>query len=324
MCTAVSYRTKNHYFGRTLDMEISYNEGVLITPRQFPFQFRHVAPLSQHHAIIGVGILEAEYPLYYDATNEKGLSMAGLRFPDFANYKSIQEGKDNLPPFELIPWILGQCSTVEEVKQLLKNVNVLDEDFSTSFPSMPLHWMIADREESIVMESVKEGLKVYDNPVNVLTNSPAFDMQLFNLNNYMHVSRHKPKNDFSDQLELNAYSYGMGGMGLPGDLSSMSRFVKAAFTRLNSICGGTEAESISQFFHILGSVCQQNGCVCLGDEKYEKTVYSSCCDTDQGIYYYKTYGNNQISAVNMMKEDLDGKTVLSYPMVLCEQIYWQN
>ena len=116
----------------------------------------------------------------------------------------------------------------------------------------------------------------------------------------------------------------MGAMGMPGDLSSASRFVKAAFTRMNSVSGNSEEESVSQFFHILGSVEQQRGCVCLGEGKYEITVYSSCCNMDRGIYYYRTYENSQITAVDMHKEATDGKALIRYPMIKEQQIRYQN
>lgn len=324
MCTAITYQTKDHYFGRSLDMECSYNEQVLITPRRYAFDFRHVNPLFEHYAMIGMGIAIKGYPLYYDATNEKGLSMAGLRFPDFVDYRPVVRGKKNVASFELIPWILGQCRSVDEVIELLKNVNVTDEDFSDEFPAAPLHWMISDREKSITLECLKEGVRIYDNTVGVLTNSPSFEIQMFNLNNYISLSTEKPTNCFSDKIQLNTYSYGMGAIGMPGDLSSMSRFVRASFTKLNSVCGETETESISQFFHILGSVYQQNGCVRLNENEYEKTVYTSCCNVDKGIYYYKSYDNSQICAVKMFDENLNGQRVLCYKLVHGEQICWQN
>ena len=197
-------------------------------------------------------------------------------------------------------------------------------NFSDALPLSPLHWMISDREASITVEAVKEGLRIYENPVGVLTNNPPFDMQLFQLNNYMSLSTKEPVNHFSKKLDLNVYSRGMGAMGLPGDLSSASRFVKAAFTKMNAVSGTSESESISQFFHILGAVTQQRGCVCMGDGKYEITVYSSCCNTDKGIYYYKTYENSQITAVDMQKENLEGNELISYPLVKEQQILRLN
>lgn len=332
MCTAITYRTKEHYFGRNLDLEFTYHETITIMPRNFSFRYRCVKTPAvgggtfdgKQYAIIGMATVVDNYPLFYDATNEKGLSMAGLNFPGNADYKPEIAGKDNVAPFEFIPWILGQCETVAQARELLKRINLVKIDFSKELPLSPLHWMISDREESITVESVSEGLRVYDNPIGVLTNNPPFDMQMFHLNNYMSLSDESPTNHFSEKLNLQVYSRGMGAMGLPGDLSSASRFVKAAFTKLHSISGDSESESISQFFHILGSVAQQRGCVHLGGGDYEMTIYSSCCNTDKGIYYYTTYENNQITGVDMHRENLDGERLILYPRVEGQQVQMQN
>lgn len=324
MCTAVSYQTKNHYFGRNLDLEGSFRETVTITPRNYPFWFRCTGKLEHHYAMIGMAYVNEGYPLYYEATNEKGLSMAGLNFPGNAQYMPKVNGKDNVSPFEFIPWILGQCANLTQAEKLLKHINLVDVSFSEQLPLSPLHWMIADKNGCLTVESVREGLKIYDNPAKVLTNNPTFDIMLFQLNNYMHLSNKPPVNRFASNLELNTYSRGMGAMGLPGDLSSISRFVKAAFTRLNSVAGESESESISQFFHILGSVEQQRGCVQVPDGSYELTIYSSCCNTDKGIYYYTTYENSQITGIDMYREDLEGRTLVSYPLVQGQQIRMQN
>ena len=324
MCTAATYRTKDHYFGRTLDYEVSYGEEVVVTPRNFPFHFRHMGSLPSHYAIIGMATVAGGYPLYYDATNEKGLSIAGLNFPGNADHKPLAEGKDNVATFELIPWLLGQCATVEEAKDYLTRMNLADTPFSPQFPVSPLHWIIADRDCAITVESVREGIRIYDNPVGILTNNPPFDYQMTNLTNYMSLSTEPPENHFSDQLNLTPYSRGMGMLGMPGDLSSASRFVRAAFTKLHSISGTSESESISQFFHILGSVAQQRGCVHMGEGKYEITIYTSCCNTDRGIYYYTTYENSQITGVDMHRENLDGQQLSRYPLITGQQIHMQN
>ena len=324
MCTAITYYTNDHYFGRNFDLEYSYNETVTITPRNYEFKFRKVESIKNHYAIIGMAYVTNNYPLYYDAINEKGLGMAGLNFPENADYKEIDVEKNNIAPFEFIPYILSQCSNVEEAKKILKNINIAKIDFSDELPVSPLHWIIADKESSITVESVKEGLKIYDNPVGVLTNNPTFDIQLFNLNNYMNLSTEKPVNNFSKNLNLETYSRGMGAIGLPGDLSSASRFVKAVFTRMNSKSGTSESESISQFFHILESVYQQRGCVHMGEDKYEITIYSSCCNMDQGIYYYTTYENSQISGIDMYKENLNDSELVSYNLIEGQQIIMQN
>lgn len=324
MCTAATYRTKDHYFGRNLDYEYSYDETVTITPRNFPFRFRSVPPMDRHYAMIGMAFVVGNYPLYYDATNEKGLSMAGLNFVGNAVYGKKEEGKDNVASFEFIPWVLGQCADLKEVKELLKKINLTDERFSEQLPPSELHWMISDREASITVEQTASGLSVYDNPIGVLTNNPPFELQMFQLNNYMALSTEAPENHFAKELPLKAYSRGMGALGMPGDLSSMSRFVRAAFTKIHSRSGDSESESISQFFHILGSVEQQRGCVHMGNGQYEITIYSSCCNTDKGIYYYTTYENSQITAVDMRRENLDGEELISYPLITGQQICLVN
>ncbi len=324
MCTAITYNTKDHYFGRNLDLEYSYKETVTITPRNYPFKFRKVNDINEHYAIIGMAYVLDNYPLYYDAINEKGLGMAGLNFPYNADYKQEDESKDNVAPFEFIPWVLSQCANINEVKTLLNKINLVNLSFSNELPVSPLHWIIADKEKSITVESVKEGLKIYDNEVGVLTNNPTFDIHMFNLNNYMNLSVEPPKNNFSKKLDLKTYSRGMGALGLPGDLSSASRFVKAAFTKMNSLSGDLENESISQFFHILSSVYQQRGCVHMGEDKYEITIYSSCCNLDKGIYYYTTYENSQITGIDMYKENLDGDKLVNYDLIKDQQIKMQN
>ena len=324
MCTAATYKTKDFYFGRTLDYEFSYGDEITITPRNYPFEFRHMEKLSSHYAIIGMAHVAGDYPLYYDAVNEKGLGMAGLNFVGNAVYNVVENGKENVAQFEFIPWILGKCATVQEAKDLLKKINLVKTPFSEMLPCAQLHWIIADKEESITVESMADGLHVWDNPAGVLTNNPPFDQQMFMLNNYMHLSPRQPENHFSESLGLKTYSRGMGALGLPGDLSSASRFARVAFVKDHSFSGDSEEESVSQFFHILGSVDQQRGCCEVEPGKYEITLYTSCCNCDKGIYYYTTYENHQISAVDMHHEDLDGTVPVRYPVLQGEKICMQN
>lgn len=324
MCTAATYKTKDFYFGRTLDYEFSYGDEVTITPRRYPFRFRFMGEMQTHYALIGMAYVTEEYPLYYDAVNEKGLGMAGLNFVGNADYKKQAADKENIAQYEFIPWILGQCATVKEAKELLEKINLIDTPFNDKLPLAQLHWLIADAAEAITVEAVREGIKIYSNPAGVLTNNPPFPEQMFHLNNYMHLSPKSPANRFSEKLPLYTYSRGMGAMGLPGDLSSQSRFVRVAFTKMNSVSGETEAESVSQFFHILGSVEQQRGCCDVGNGKYEITIYTSCCNASKGIYYYTTYDNHQITAVDMHREELDGSSLVRYSLIKEEQICLQN
>lgn len=293
-------------------------------PRNYPIRFRRMPESAKHPAIIGMAFVVEGYPLYYDAMNEKGLGMAGLNFPDNCDFRKPEEGKDNVASFELIPWVLTNCSTTAEAKELLGRVNITNDQFSSQLPPNPLHWMIADGKDVIVVEQTKTGLHVYDDPVGVMTNNPTFDMQMNRLADYRNLTADQGVCRFAKDTDLPAYSRGMGAIGLPGDLSSASRFAKVAFTRMNSVSGDSESASVSQFFHILGSVEQQRGCCKLGEDKYEITIYSSCCNLDMGIYYYTTYENSQISAVDMNHENLEGDKVVTYDLVCGQQINYQN
>ena len=324
MCTAISYKTKEHYFGRNLDLEYSYDESVTITPRKFPLYFRKEKTMTKHYAMIGMAYVKENFPLYYDATNEKGLSMAGLSFPGNAVYLCENQDKYNITPFEIIPWILGQCVTVCEARELLRRTNLVKINFSKELPLTAMHFMVSDGSESLVIEPMSDGMHLYENPVKVLTNNPVFPYHMYHLNHFMGLTKKEPRNTFAKEIPMEIYTRGMGAIGLPGDLSSSSRFVRAAFTKWNSVSNGEEDESVSQFFHILGSVEQQKGCVQLEKGDYEYTVYSSCCNTDRGIYYYRTYGNSQINAVDMHRESLEGCELYTYPLNWKQQVCWQN
>lgn len=324
MCTAISWNGKHHYFGRNLDLEYSYKETICITPRNFPFAFRKCETQKTHYAMIGTATVEEDYPLYYEATNEMGLSMAGLNFPENAAYVSPAAKKDNISPFELIPWILGQCADVGNAVKLLQRIRIVDIPFSQRFPLSPLHWLISDKTRSVVLEAMEDGVHIHENPVGVLTNNPPFDFHLHNLANYMHVSPHQATNRFTAHTTIRPYSNGMGAIGLPGDFSSASRFVKAVFVKETSVGGESLDSDVMQFFHLLRSVSMPRGAVIMPGGKYEITLYSSCCDTDMGIYYYITYENSTVCAVDMHREDLEGNKLLTFPMRTAPKIEFQN
>lgn len=324
MCTAATYRTDDFYMGRTLDYEFSYGEEITVMPRNFPLSFRHGGGADRHYAIIGMAHVADGYPMFYDAVNEKGLGMAGLNFAASARYSEPEDGKQNVAQFEFIPWVLSQFASLEQARSAIEKINLVGTTYDSRYPAAKMHWIIADKSGAITVEPTESGLKIYDNAPGVLTNEPPFDMQLFNLNNYMRLSPKQPENSFSDALDLGTYSRGMGGLGLPGDLSSMSRFVRAAFTKLNSLSESGEAESVGQFFHILGSVEQVRGCCEVAQDKYEITIYTSCFNADKGVYYYTTYNNRRITAVDMHRENLDSDSLARYPMLDKEDVLRQN
>ena len=324
MCTAISFNGQDHYFGRNLDLDHSYQEAVTITPRNFPFHFRNGNLLRSHYAMIGMATVSSGYPLYYEATNEKGLSIAGLNFPGIAAYLPYHPTRENIASFELIPWLLSQCAKVSEARALLEKINIWNEPFDQDHPSSSLHWLISDKDTSLTVEPMADGLHIFENPIGVLTNNPPFSYQMYHLCDYMNLTSNAPTNRFSEKITLSPYSLGIGAMGLPGDYSSFSRFVKAAFVKLNSLAGVTESENVSQFFHILNSVAQQKGTVHVPNGGLEYTIYSCCCNTTKGIYYYTTYENSQITGIAMGNCNMDSSDLFVYPLVTGQQIRMEN
>ncbi len=325
MCTALTLKTADSYFGRTLDLDCSYNEELVILPRRFPFEFRRTdVLLSEHYAIIGMAAVVSGIPLFYDGANEHGLAMAGLNFPCSAHYFPERAGKDNIAPFEFIPWILGKCRDLNEAKILLGRLNLADIAFSEDLPASPLHWIIADKSGAVTVESTEGGLRIYENPVGTLTNEPPFDIQLFNLNNFRGLRTLNGESEFSKSLGLSDYCQGLGALGLPGDVSSMSRFVRAVFGRESSVCAFDESSSVGQLFHLLSSVSMNRGICKSASGNFDATLYTSCINTDRGLYYYTAYDNQRICCVDMHKADLSGRDILRFPLIKEQQIYYQN
>jgi len=278
MCTAIAF---HHCFGRNLDLEYTYGETVTVTPRSFPLSFRLAPRQAYHLAMIGMAYVTEGFPLYYDALNESGLFMAALNFPEYAHYPAHSKARHRIAPFELIPWILGQCATLDQVRRLLSETELVHLDFSPTLPVTPLHFLAADRSGSLVIEPVEDGLRLRENPMNVLTNSPSFDLQT------AHLERAR------------ACSH------LPGDRSSISRFIRAAELRRRAADG----DPVTELFHMLGSVAMTKVC-----DRDEFTRYTACCDAETCTYYYTTYENRRLTGVRLQPEHLETGELISYPL----------
>lgn len=316
MCTAITLKTDDLYFGRNLDLDTSFGQQVVTVPRNYKLKFKVAEGLDEHYAFIGMAALIDGYPLFADGVNEMGLAMAGLNFPGFAHFCSeIMPGMHNIAPYELISWTLGSFSTVKEVKEAYERLSLIDIEFQPNVPVPPLHWIVSDEEQSIVLEATEEGVKVYDNPLGVLTNSPDFRYQITNVNNFIGMSAKQPENGYSQNpgFPLRTFGQGVGGFGLPGDFAPVSRFIKAGFVKSNSVSAKDEASTVTQFFHILDSVKVVKGSV-KTDMGWERTLYSSCMNCNTGDYYFKTYKNVNIRKVSLVKEDLDGSEIHIYPV----------
>ncbi len=324
MCTALTLKTKNTYFGRTLDLDRSYGEEVVIMPKNHKITFSKMGELNSHYAIIGMAMVVNGIPLFYDGANEKGLAMAGLNFPLNAYYAPVCEGKDNVAQYEFITYILSKCASVLEVKEILKNLNLTNLPFSEKLPPSPLHYIISDKNSSIVLEYMKEGLRLFDNPRGILTNNPPLFEQLKNLENYKGLRNDNKEVKKNKNLGFSDYCQGLGAVGLPGDVSSKSRFVRLAFNKKHSVCENDELSSVSQFFHLLTSVEMLKGACVTDENTFDFTVYTSCINLEEGKYYYSTYNNRQITCISMNKENLNGSEIIRFKLNVNENVKYEN
>ena len=209
-------------------------------------------------------------------------------------------------------------------RALLETVRLVAIPFAPGYPLSPLHWHIADSTGSLVVESMADGLHIYENPVGVMTNNPPFPYHLMRLNDYQALSPRQPENRFAPALDLRCYGQGMGAIGLPGDASPMSRFVQAAFLKSHAVFEEDAQARVEQFFHILRAVGMVRGSVITPEGKFDETIYSCCIDAANGMYYYTTYFNSRVTAISLFDEPLDGNTARAFPLERAPQFHYVN
>lgn len=323
MCTALRFPQRDCYLGRTLDLEYRYDEAVVITPRGYRFEHKKGTDFNTELAIAGIATVKDGYPLYYDAVNEAGLFMAGLNFTGNAKFSKVEDSRTPLAQYELIPFVLGHARTLRAAADILKNVRLVDTPYDESTPVSELHYFLGDSSKSLAAEPCEEGFAIYEDPFDVLTNNPPFPYHKDNIQNYLNLTAKEAENRFSSNIPLRATSRGIGAFGLPGDLSSPSRFIRAAFAVANAEQKKTESEEVGQVFHVLDTVSQTEGLVKLGSG-LERTQYTVCANLRTGTYYYKTYSNSRISAVTMTEAAKSCDSLSEYPLRFCEDIYYVN
>ena len=324
MCTAISIGGARHLFGRTLDLEYSYGESVVISPEKFPFSFLYEDAVDSHPAIIGTAHVFDGCPLYYDAVNSAGLCAAALNFPFKAVYCAQREASINLASFEIIPYILCKCNSVSDAKKLFRRINIVKDSFHHSLPTTPLHWIFSDNTESIVVEPMADGLHVREDPFGVMTNSPELDYHVYRLSELGGLSPSDKQNEICKNASLPVLSRGLGGVGLPGDHSSSSRFIRAVFAKNFTEPLEERRGEISSFFHVMDTVGIPNGCVLTNEGLPVRTVYTSCVDTSELVYYFTTYSCRRIRAIKLGVKNCIGSALIFFPMEITEDILELN
>lgn len=324
MCTAVTFNSNHFYFGRNFDWSYSYGEQIVVMPGNYILNCSDGTVINHHYSVVGMALQREGYPLFFDGTNEMGLSMAGLHFPGNAHYCKAKEGFVNIASYELIGRVLSTFKSASEAADFLKNVNITDDSFAPGLPPSPLHWIMADEKNCYTIEPVRDGLNISENPLGVLTNNPPFDYHMHNAANYLNLTSGEPVGSFCTFAGIAPYSNGLGAFGLPGDMSSASRFVRAVFVKNHIIPGDDVIGDISAFFKILSSSSVPKGTVQTACRENSGTIYSSCCDTHSGVYYCRVAANDRICAVDMHRENTEGTSVIAYSVPLGQDILGLN
>lgn len=316
MCTGLRFTDDqgNLYFGRNLDVGQDYGEGVIITPRNYPLPYKFLDNTTTKKAVIGMGIVVDGYPSYFDCYNEDGLGIAGLNFPHFAKFSDGPiDGKINLASYEIMLWVTQNFTHVSEVKEALKNVNLVNEVINTSFAVASLHWIISDSDEAIVVEVSKQyGMKVFDDKVGVLTNSPDFNWQLTNLGNYTGLSPHDATAQSWNGQKVAPWGVGTGSLGLPGDSIPADRFVKAAYLNVNYPTAKGEKANVAKFFNILKSVAMIKGSVVNDQGKDEYTVYTACYSSGSKTYYCNFEDDFELKTYQLDDKTMNSTGLITY------------
>ena len=317
MCTALSFKSPfGTFFGRNMDLAWNFNQTPIFIPRNAKYLDRVCMEfISPGRAILGMGTLIDGHPSMAEAMNEDGLACAGLNFARYAVWANTPlKDKHNLAPYDFILWVLANHKNVSELKAEISKIEFVDVPINENVPCPTLHWMISDSKgESIVVEKTVEGIKVHSNPVHVMTNDPCFDWHLTNLREYLKLSPMHPKNTSWSDEPLSALGLGAGTLGMPGDFASVSRFVRSAFACSHIPEFENYDEAVSHCFNMLSYAAMVKGCVKTPEDKDDLTLYSSCMDQTNCLYYYKTCSNSRINAISMKNEDMNGNEIKCFP-----------
>ncbi len=302
MCTSIALSSGEFCFGRTLDLGCDFGDGVVITPRNYILTLRGGEVMRRHPAFIGMATVVDGYPLYADGMNEHGVCIAGLEFRGNAYYPPLpSSGKCGIAPFEVIPYLLGRCQDIDEVRRELEELCIVDVPFNDDIPNSALHWHIADKSGSLVVESTAEGMRVYENPLGTLANNPPFPFHRDNYTLYLNSTNERAERE-------DVFCNGVMGRGIPGDYTSPSRFVRAAWLGRN--VRYDDGEEVAAAYSVLGSVAPPRGAVTSEGGETHYTRYTCVMHPKTLSYSYKTAFGTQICETYMKKESLDDETLI--------------
>ncbi len=330
-CTGITIKPRDGstIFARTLEFAVDIKSSIIVVPRGKAYAGTAPGDKPGLGWITKYGIVGAngfDMPVTVDGLNEKGLQVGLFYFPGFARYQEIkpQDAGKALAPWELGVFLLGTCTDVKEAVAAAQDVRV-GEVVQKDMGFVPgVHAIVTDASgKSVVLEYVGGELKVHANPLGVLTNSPTFDWHMTNLSNYVNLTvSNVPRLDVAG-TELRGFGQGSGMLGIPGDFTPPSRFVRAVAFSKSALPVETAREGILQAFHILNQFDIPKGAARgleHGKEVADYTLWTSASDLKNLRYYFRTYDNSRIRMIDLKAVDFDAKEIRTISIQGEEQI----
>lgn len=324
-CTGITIRPGDGsvIFARTMEFGTDLQSNVIIIPRGHSFE--GTAPgdkpgmrWKSEYGIVGTNAFDE--PLVADGLNEKGLHIGVFYFPGYAKYQDVkpEDADRSLAPWELSTYLLGTCSNVDEAVEAANNVLVGEVVMEKMGFVPPLHLIATDATgKSVVFEHVDGNLTTHSNQIGVMTNSPQFDWHLTNLSNYVNLTAQNSQGIDLAGKKIEALGQGSGMLGLPGDFTPPSRFVRAVAYSKSALPVETAKEGVLQAFHILNQFDIPKGAAMAnekGDEVADYTLWTSAADLTNLRHYFRTYENSQIRMVDLKQVDFDAKDIKTISM----------
>ena len=313
-CTGITLKSKDGatVAARTIEWaESVMNTLYVVVPRNQELQSLTPSGMDgmkfkTKYGFVGLAVEQKEFMV--EGLNEKGLSAGLFYFPNYGEYQPYDAAHKErcLADFQLVSYVLGECSSVDEVKKALEKVRVIGIDPRAS----TVHWRFTEASgRQIVLEIVNQEMHFYDNPLGVLTNSPGIEWHWTNLNNYVNLQPGTlPVHDFGP-VEGKSFGHGSGLLGLPGDFTPPSRFVRATIFQLTAAQQPSAEESVFQAFHILNNFDIPAGTEFPWGKSPadvpSATQFTVASDTHNCMIYYRTMYNSNIRCIDLKAIDFD-------------------
>ena len=306
MCTAITLQSQQmeNFFGRTMDFSYCIDPQLYVVPKNYVWDnVLNMHKFCNYYSFIGISQETNGILGFFDGVNERGFAAAALYFAGYAKYNMPMKHMDKEPvaSLDFLHYILGRCESIEELREILQDISLVGLPDPVTQTVAPLHWIATDKSgKCVVIEQTEKGLKLFQNSIGVMTNSPDFQWHMTNLRNYMDVSPMQTSESYWGKVQLKPFGQAAGSMLLPGGYTSPERFVKTAYQKTHIQTPKNRIEAINTCFHIMEGVSIPNGVVITDRNTSDYTKYIAFMNTNTCEYFFKTYDNSQIATASLL------------------------